>query len=105
MVEFTANFLSKDKESKHLYVEWDKSHINSYVYFKIDDKVYPAYYLSHFSIVKDICCDYFKGFDKVDIDYLQRFIIENFEIASDFTSPASVAQDARYIADCICLRE
>ena len=103
LIQWTDNFLLKDKEAKHLYTEWDKQHLTSYVYFKIDDKVYPAYYLSHFGIVKDICCDYFKGFEKIDIDYLQRFILENFEIASDFTSPASVANDARYIANCICL--
>lgn len=103
LIEFTIDFLSKDKESKHWYVEWDKSHLTSYVYFKIDDKVYSADYLSHFGIVKDICCDYFKGFEKIDIDYLQKFILENFEILSDFTSPASVANDARYIANCICL--
>jgi hypothetical protein len=104
LVEFTQNFLLKDKESKHLYSEWDKQHIHSYVYFKIDDKVYPAYHSSHFGIVKDICCDYFKGFDTIDIDYLRKFILENFEILSDFTSPKSVADDARYIANCICLR-
>ena len=103
LIEWITNFLSKDRQAKSLYTKWDKEHLTSYVYFKIDDKVYPAYYLSHFSIVKDICCDYFKGFESINIDYLQRFILENFEILSDFTSPASVANDAQYIANCICL--
>lgn len=101
LVERVSNFLSKDSKSQHWYVKWDKEHITSYVYFKIDNKVYPAHYLSHFGIVKDICCDYFKGFDNIDVNYLRQFILENFEIASDFTSPVSVAQDAEYIARCI----
>lgn len=104
LIRYVENFLSKDKEARSWYTKWDKKHITSYVYFKIDDKVYPAYHLSHFGIVKDICCDYFKRFETIDIDYLQRFILENFEIASDFTSPASVANDAEYIARCIYWR-
>lgn len=105
LVNFVVDFMQKDSEAIALYVDWDKLHYSSYVYFKVDNKVYNASYLSHFGLVKDICCNYFKGFDENEIntDYLSRFIVENFEIKSDFTTPTSVIQDVDYIARCIVL--
>lgn len=98
LVEYIANFMSKEKHSKDLYVEYDKKNFNSYVYFKIDNEVYYAEFCSHAKLVTDICCDYFKGFDHIDLDYLKMFIIENFEIKSDNTTLEMISNQADYIA-------
>lgn len=55
----------------------------------------------HSEIVRNICCDFFKDFDEVDKDYLKKFILENFQIKSDFTTLEKVANDVEYIEDCI----
>ena len=101
LVEYVYRFMQTDEECKGLYAEYDKRNYGSYVYFIPDKKVYEAAFGHHTDIVKNICCDFFKGFKDIDIDYLKKFILENFEIASDFTTVERVANDARFIKECI----
>ena len=103
LVSFVVEFMKKDVEAQNLYVDYDKKHFSSYVYFKVDNKVFPASHTSHMILVKDICRDYFKGFENLSVDYVEKFIKENFEIKSDFSSAESIVRDARYIRDCIVL--
>ena len=98
VTEYIYSFMQKDDKCKDLYVKYDKRHYNSYVYFKPDKDLRYAEVGRHYGIVKDICIDYFKGFDEVDIDYLKKFIRENFEILSDFTTIQNIVNDA----DSIC---
>lgn len=76
-----------------------------WVYFKPDDKVYPCKFAGHSDLVRDICYEYFKGFDDVDEDYLRRFIITNFEIHSDNSTVETIAKDSYSIKRYITLRK
>nr|DAG32068.1 MAG TPA: hypothetical protein [Bacteriophage sp.] len=49
-----------------------------------------------------ICLDFFKDFQVVDVDYLKKFLKDNFEISSDFTTIDSVIKNARFIKSLIC---
>lgn len=57
--------------------------------------------------VKNICVDYFKGFDVHDlsVEKVKKFILDNFIVRSSFSSVESIARDARYIHDCIIFSE
>ena len=101
LVKHITNFMKKDKQSQNYYVAWDKRHISSWVYFKIDNTIHKANMGHHAEIVRNICCDFFKDFEEVKEDYLKKFILENFEIKSDFTTLERVANDTQYIAHCI----
>lgn len=90
-------FMAKDKKTQDLFVQYDKRSYGSYVYFKPDNIVVYAPMGQHNEIVQNICLDFFKDFQSVDVEYLKKFLKENFEIASDFTSIENVVADARRI--------
>lgn len=97
VVEYISSFMDRDERCKELYAEYDKFYYKSYVYFKIDKKVYPAEFGNHMKIVELILMDYFKGFNDVSAEYLKKFVRENFEISSDNTTLERAANDAGYL--------
>lgn len=97
VVEYISSFMDRDEKCKDLYVEYDKFYYNSYVYFKIDKKVYPAKTGEHMRILEWILVDYFKGFTDLSTEYLEKFIKENFEIVSDNTTLEKAVRDAKYL--------
>lgn len=103
LVAYIEKFMLKDKETQDLFVKYDKAHYSSYVYFKPDNKVYECDFAQHSKTVKEICCDFFKGFTKDELDpqYLKKFITENFEIRSDNSTIEQIANDCDYITRCI----
>lgn len=98
LVSYAERFLDNDKEAQQIAVEYDKLSNPYWVYFKIDNKVYPCDFCRHSETITQICAEYFKGFEEIDLSYLQKFIIENFEIKSRNSTVKSIANDARYIA-------
>lgn len=100
------SFLQKDETAKDLYATYDKRKYESYVYFKPDKAVHYAEFGNHSNLVTQICCDYFKDFapDEIKLDYLKKFILENFEIKSDNTTVERVSNDAAYICREILFR-
>lgn len=96
-------FLDNDDTTKDLKVVYDLEYYSSYVYFDIDKKVYPCDYASHQQMVKKICMDYFKGFDKTDltVDKISDFIETHFIVKSRFSSAQTIARDSQYILSCI----
>lgn len=103
LCEYIDVFLSKDEQAKDIKAKYDMAEYESYVYFDIDKKVYPCKYGSHQKIVKDICVDYFKGFDKDELsaEKISDFIIKHFKIESRFSTVNTIARDSKYILDCI----
>lgn len=99
LTSYIHNFLQKDEAARDLYVTYDKHTYDSYVYFKPDKTVHYAEFGNHSNLVTQICCDYFKDFspDEINLDYLKKFILENFEIKSDNTTVEKVSCDAAYI--------
>lgn len=102
LTSYIDNFMAKDKKTQDLFVEYDKMHYESYVYFKPDNIVVPAKMGEHNEIIQNICLDFFKDFQVVDVDYLKKFLKDNFEISSDFTTIDSVIKNARFIKSLIC---
>lgn len=104
-VEWIDNFLSYDDQTKDIRVRYDMIDYESYVYFNIDKKVYPCSHTSHSMMVRDICKDYFKGFDESDItpEKVADFIRNHFVVKSRFSTAASIAQDSEYICRCILM--
>lgn len=102
-VEWIDNFLDHDERTKDIKVRYDMIDYDSYVYFDIDKKVYPCDHTSHQQMVKNICVDYFRGFDmsELDEDKVADFIKTHFVVESSFSSAETIARDARYILDCI----
>jgi len=100
LVSYIRDFIQKDDASRDYYVKYDKHLYNSYVYFKPDKTVQYVEFGGHANCVTQICCDFFKDFSKndLDLDYLRRFILDNFEIKSDNTTIERVSEDAPYIA-------
>ena len=98
MVMYVENSMKTDKRCKELYAKYDKAHLKSYVYFKVDNEVHYAEFGSHTRIVTELCCNFFKNFDDIDADYLKRFILENFEIKSECTTLTQISNDANRIA-------
>lgn len=98
-VDYISEFMLKDEKTKELFVEYDKARYNSYVYFKIDNEVFPAQFGNHAEIVTDLCIDYFKNFEAKDIDkdYIKKFILNNFEIKSNYSTLEMIASNARFI--------
>ena len=98
LVSYAEHFLEKDKEAQNIAVQCDKFKNSYWVYFKIDNKVFPCDFCQHSKTITQICKDYFKGFEHIDLEELQKFIIENFEIKSKNSTVESIAKDAQYIA-------
>ena len=97
VVHRAERFLETDKKaqnSRNKYVKLDNPY---WVYFKPENKVYPCDFGDHSKIIRQICKDFFKGFDDVDSDYLKNFIRNNFEICSDNTTIERIAKDAAFI--------
>lgn len=94
-----VEFMKNDEITKDLFVKYDKQHCKSYVYDKVNKKLYPANMGEHFMLVERICCDFFKEFEEIDLDYLKKFIKENIEIVSSFTSIETICNDAQTIAN------
>lgn len=100
LTSYIRTFMQKDDTARDYYAQYDKSVCGSYVYFKPDKTVYPVEFGGHANCITQICCDFFKDFSKndLDLDYLRRFILDNFEIKSDNTTVERVSDDADYIA-------
>ena len=92
-----SGFLKKTRKRKRSETIMSNEVQKNWVHFKIDNVVYPCEFAQHSSTVTEICVDYFKDFEQVDLDYLNKFILENFEIRSDNTTIQQIAQNARYI--------
>ncbi len=101
LTNHAERFLCKDPLAIQQRVSYEKREYNSYVYFKIDQKVVPCEFAQHQQTVREICEDYFKDFETIDKDYVKKFILENFEIRSDNSSIERIANDCEYIARCI----
>ena len=74
------------------------------VYFRPDNKLVHADHGEHAGIISDICMDYFRDFDRMNADYLKKFIRDNFEIRSDCSTIEKISEDAPFIAELIELR-
>lgn len=99
------HFLQTDAAACDEYMRYDKRKYGSYVCFIPDKKVYYAAHGNHAGLVHTLCLDYFQDFDKIDVEYLRRFILDNFEIKSDNnTTIQAIAADADYIAELIALQ-
>ncbi len=103
ITEHICRFMAVDDVSQDLFIEYDKWHWKSWVYFKPGKRLEYAEFGSHALLVKEICKDFFKGFEKIDAAYLRRFIMENFEIRSDNSTIETISGDAVYIARDILL--
>lgn len=104
-VNWIDNFLDHDDQTKDIKVRYDMTECESYVYFDIDKKVYPCDHTSHSMMVKNICVDYFKGFDESDItpEKVADFIRNHFVVKSRFSTAGSIAEDSAYICRCILM--
>ena len=101
LTNHAERFLSKDAQAIQQRVEYEKREYSSWVYFKIDQKVFPCEFAQHQNTVREICVDYFKDFETVEQDYVKKFILENFEIRSENSTIERIANDCAYIARCI----
>lgn len=104
VVNRALRFLEKDMGAKRIRNRYKKMDNTYWVYFKPDEEVYPCGYAKHEETVRNICCDFFKGFEDLDPGYLKRFILENFTIKSDNSTIERIAADAQYIAAFVILR-
>lgn len=98
VMNYADRFLEKDKQAQEIRNGYIKAKNYYWVYFKIDNIVYPCDYAKHAAKITEICMDYFKGVYDIDIDYLKKFIIDNFEIKSDNSTIQTIANDARFIS-------
>lgn len=94
-------FLRKDALAIQQRVEYEKREYSSWVYFKIDQKIFPCEFAQHQETIRKICMDYFKNFETVDPEYIKKFILENFEIRSCNSTVERIANDNLYIANSI----
>lgn len=98
-------FLLKDPIAIEQRAAYEKREYKSWVYFKVDKKVYPCGYAKHQATVRAVCMDYFKDVDEVDVDYVRKFILENFEICSDNSTIDKIANDSLYIYHSIIFQD
>ena len=96
-------YLDNDEKAKDIKAKYDMIVFDSYVYFDIDKKVYPCSYCSHSQTIKNICADYFKGFDKseLSVEMIHDFIVKHFVVKSMFSTAESIANDSFFIRNCI----
>ena len=97
VVHTAERFLETDEKAKTIKNKYIKRENPYWVYFKPENKVYPCRYANHSKTVFDICVEFFKGMEDIDLDYLERFIITNFEIKSDNLTIEHIAEDASLI--------
>lgn len=102
-VNWIDNFLNSDEQTKDIKVRYDMAEYDSYVYFDIDNTVYPCSYASHQQTVKNICVDYFKNFSitELTVEKVADFIRKHFIVKSQFSTIETIARDSKYIMDCI----
>lgn len=107
LLAYIERFMVKDKETQDLFVKYDKGHYTYYVYFKPDNIVYDCHYAQHSTMVRDICCDFFKGFSEEEIlkINMKQFIIDNFEIHSDNSTIEQIANDSDFIKRSIIFQD
>lgn len=98
IIHHAKKFMEKDKKAREIRNRYTKFKSPYWVYFKPTDTVYPCGFCEHQKTVIEICKEFFKSFDEVDVDYLEKFIKENFEICSDNTTVTKIAKDAHFIA-------
>lgn len=95
LVNQIRNFMETDETSVHLFLEYDKKHMESYVLFDLDNKIQFAPLGEHTQLIQNAVMDYFKDFDidDIDTDYVYKFIMDNFEIKSDCSTLKQIAND------------
>ena len=105
LLAYIERFMAKDKETQDLFVKYDKGHYPYYVYFKPDNVIHECKFAQHATRVKEICCDFFKGFSEEEIlkVNMKQFIIDNFEISSDNSTIDQIANDCDFITRSIIL--
>lgn len=97
LVLFIHKFMQTDEESIDAYIAYDKRHCNSWVYFK-PEKIFRKVALGdHELTIIEICTNFFHGCDDIDTDYLKNFILQNFQIRSDYSTLEHIADDAKSI--------
>ena len=95
LVNQIRNFMETDEASVHLFLEYDKKHLPSYVLSKLDNKIQFAQIGEHEQLIQNAVMDWFKDFDMddIDTDYVYKFIMDNFEIKSDYSTLKQIAND------------
>lgn len=101
LTEYIRKYMQNDPLSTELYIEYDKQSLYSWVYCKPLKEIRSAGIGEHEKIIIDMCTRYFKGVRTIDRNYLKRFILQNFEIQSDYSSLNIICKDINYIADTI----
>lgn len=94
-------FLETDEKVKEIRNASIRRRFDNWVYFKPTNTVYACEFAEHAETIRKICTDFFKGFDELDVDYLKRFILSNFEIKSDNSTVESISKDAEFIHNMI----
>ena len=98
LIKYIENWLDKDEETRQIRNKYIKLDNPYWVYFKIDDIVRPCRFGDHAKVVRDICIDYFRGFNEISEDELRKFILNNFKVNSDNTTIQTIANDSKYLA-------
>lgn len=93
--EKAINFLDTNETALEIQAEYDKIRYDSWVYFKPYHKVYTVDFANHYTKVKEILIEYFKGIDDYDINKFNRFMKENFEIRSTVSTIDTIIKDSR----------
>ena len=97
VIHKAERFLETDKKGQDIRNKYIKLEYPYWVYFKPENKVYPCQFAEHSKTIAQICKNFFKGFDDIDLDYLKNFIRNNFEIRSDNTTIDRIIRDAAFI--------
>lgn len=103
LVEYIHKYLETDESTADIRMRYRKRDIDTWVYFKLDKTLFPCKTAEHTRIVKEIAVDYFKDVDPHSLtqDMVTKFIVDNIEIKSEFSTIEKIATD-RYIYQCCC---
>lgn len=105
IAEYAGEFLTKDPEAVYNAIVYDKRHIDSWVFFKPEQKLVEVNFGGHSEAVRNIVKDFFRGFDdEISKEYISKFILDNFEIKSDNLTVERIARDNAYLAESINFR-
>lgn len=85
--------LKEDDEYKDLQNNHLKKTRGSWVYSAWNKKLVLCDYLAYTQTVIDLCIEYFKGMEDIDISDVSKFILNNIEIKSDYTLIYKIAKD------------
>lgn len=97
VIHKAERFLETDEQAQNIRNKYTKLKSPYWVYFKPTNTVYPCNFADHSKVIQQICSDFFKGFDDIDVDYLKNFIQSNFEIRSSMSTVGKIANDAKFI--------